>query len=108
MQENRISAAVCNQVLRFFRLNCKKLMGRMHEADISLFNDLPVQIRVELHKQVHMPLLLEHPMFKRFAANEMESVCHLAVANGSARLRCGSSGNTQAVLLQRHLANYCK
>lgn len=79
LTENQVTPKVRNQCLRFFRLNYKKLMRRTHEADIPLFNDLPVTLRVELHKQAFMPTLGTHPLFAKLNQCEMDKVCHLAV-----------------------------
>jgi len=79
LTENQITATVRNHVLRFLRLNYRKLVRRTHDSDIAVFNNLPATLRVELRKQKFMPTLGLHPLFSKLDQHEMEPLCHLAV-----------------------------
>merc|ERR1712232_632265 len=80
LRENHISTEVGNAVMRFFRLNFEKIAVNTHESQIEHFNDLPVKIRIELHKQIYTPILKAHAAFRSlFPPSPTLALCHLAM-----------------------------
>jgi hypothetical protein len=92
MTDHRISAGLSGDVTRFARVNYGKLKVRIHEDDVQLWKDLPVRMRVELHKEVYKPVLLRHRAMRlldNVAPMTLEYLCHLAL--GEQRYLAGQS-----------------
>jgi hypothetical protein len=82
VKERRISDNLSNKVIRFFRLNYNKLTLRKKESAIPLFNDLPIDMRIEVHKEVYRPMLRKHPAFPLlFDEDSINSICHLVTVD---------------------------
>lgn len=82
LEEHEVSRKLTYRVLRCFRLNYKAHMRRVHEEDIEFLRDLPLALKVSLHKEVYLPVLKSHPFF-RLLDNISESlpvmISHLAM-----------------------------
>jgi len=77
--EYNISAELGNCIMRFFRFNSSKLRSPMSLLDSHLFTELPLPMRIELHRQAHMPVLKAHPAIMLVDAAALTSLCHLAL-----------------------------
>lgn len=82
LKDNCVSTDLCEEVVRYCRKFSQSRARRVHTPDIVIFEDLPLELRVSVHKQVFMPLLASHPLFEEFIKlNEaaVAAVCHLAM-----------------------------
>lgn len=81
--ENRISKSVGNAAVRFVRVNFETLQSGVNEASIPMFNDLPLILRLELHRQIYLPMLRSHLVFEQMHEDMLDAVCHLACIDAS-------------------------
>jgi hypothetical protein len=81
LKENRVSPTVGNSMVRFARRYTNKLLVKMKESDIPIFNDLPLGLRMMLHRQIFAPILNSHPAFSLLCGIALDSICHLACSN---------------------------
>jgi len=81
LKENKISAGVGNSLVRFARTYASKLRVKMTDADIPIFKDLPLHVRVQLHRQIYGPVLRTHPALSVMSGISRDSICHLACSN---------------------------
>jgi len=79
MLQRSVHSELGNQVVRFFRLNYRKLVVRVMEKDIKHFKDLPVELRIALHKDIYRPKLSKSPTFDVFDDIVLHSLCHVAM-----------------------------
>jgi len=81
LKEHSISGDLGNRLVRFFRTKHKELTVRKKESDIVHFNDLPLSFRIELHKEVYLPVLSKHlALIRLFDEDGLNSLCHLVMA----------------------------
>jgi len=82
LKSHRIPTELTEDVLKYFRMYSLEHMKTVHEEDVLIFKDLPVEVRVRLHREVYMPILKQHPLFEVYGSkNEASllSVCHLTM-----------------------------
>jgi len=79
MHQRSVHGELSNQVVRFFRLNYRKLGVRVMEKDIKHFKDLPVDMRIHLHKDIYRKQLTKSPVFTLFDSIVLNSLCHVAM-----------------------------
>jgi len=79
MRQRSVQSELGNRVVRFFRLNYKELVVRVMEKDIKHFKDLPVELRIHLHKAVYRTKLGKSPVFDLFDDLVLDSLCHAAM-----------------------------
>mmetsp|Transcript_100665 Transcript_100665/g.184880 ORF Transcript_100665/g.184880 Transcript_100665/m.184880 type:complete len:722 (-) Transcript_100665:122-2287(-) len=91
LKDNGVSTDLCEEVVRACRKLSLSRARRVHTTDIVAFADLPLELRVSVHRQVFMPILTSHPLFEEFLrVNEAAcaATCHLAM--GEHYYRAGS------------------
>jgi len=82
LEEHDVSRSLTYKVLRCFRAKYHMHMRRVHEEDIEFLRDLPMPLKVSLHREVYLPILRPHPFFKLLASvNEslLSLVSHIAI-----------------------------
>jgi CRP-like cAMP-binding protein len=80
--ENNISLELGNQISSFVRTYKVMAKRRVHEQDVQIFKLLPESLRQELRWEVHIPVLMQHPLFKMAYEIEdsfLHEVCHAAM-----------------------------
>jgi CRP-like cAMP-binding protein len=82
LQENKISAGVGNSMVRFARTHASRLMVKLTDDDIPIFKDMPLSLRVQIHRQIHGPILRTHIVLSTVGDTLLDSICHLACSNG--------------------------
>jgi len=86
LNENRVSVDLGMRIRRYFRESYEARRKRVHEPDISFFGSLPEHLKMELRREIYMPVLTLHPLLCRYAcvdATGMWLVCHLAMSQQS-------------------------
>uniref|UniRef100_A0A7S1R891 Cyclic nucleotide-binding domain-containing protein n=1 Tax=Alexandrium catenella TaxID=2925 RepID=A0A7S1R891_ALECA len=82
LEQHEVSRKLTYKVLRCFRMNYKAHARRKHEEDIEFLRDLPLVLKVSLHKEVYLPVVQSH-IFFQFLGTVYESmsvmISHLAV-----------------------------
>lgn len=81
--ENGISAKVALRVQKNAMYALMQEKKNTPESAIELLDLVSEPLRVELHYEIHLPVLTWHPFFRRFNevnANAMRRICHVAVS----------------------------
>jgi len=82
--DHKVSIELGNRLISFVRQHRRRRKTRVHEVDINAFKDMPESLKVDLHVQVYMPSLMQHPLFVRHNrlgdARELGMVCHTAMS----------------------------
>mmetsp|Transcript_24502 Transcript_24502/g.56878 ORF Transcript_24502/g.56878 Transcript_24502/m.56878 type:complete len:759 (-) Transcript_24502:31-2307(-) len=60
--DRAISPAMSNRIWEFVRSR-RRTRGKLTEAHVKLLNDLPKILRIELRRDMYLPLLQSHPLF---------------------------------------------
>lgn len=64
LAQRGVSRALAHKVLYRFQKSWKEREKRLHEADVEFLRDLPLALKVRLHKEVYLPVLRSHPFFQ--------------------------------------------
>merc|ERR1712176_273046 len=79
LAENQVSMDLGVRVNRYFRARYEARKVHVHEVDMKFFTDMPMSLQLELHREVYMPTLVQHPLFLRCSLMDrdlMIQVCH--------------------------------
>lgn len=81
--DHRMTLGVGNRINLFLRKQDSKLHARVHEEDVALFKYLPEALRVDMHREVFLPVLIPHPFFHHYHEflddASLATICHTAM-----------------------------
>jgi hypothetical protein len=86
LNENRVSVDLGMRIRKYFRDNYEARRKRVHEPDISFFGSLPEVLKLELRREIYMPVITLHPLLEQYAHVDTAGiwlVCHLAMSQQS-------------------------
>merc|ERR1712113_412244 len=81
LEEHEISRSLTFKILQSFRWKFHRYMRRVQEGDIEFLNDIPLGLRIALHTELYLLILLRHPLFQVVSSKDRQlpiSLGHLA------------------------------
>jgi hypothetical protein len=84
--QNRISVDLGIRIRQYFRDNYEARRKRVHEIDIGFFGQMPESLKVELRREIYMPVITLHPLLCRYALVDSAGswlLCHLTMSQQS-------------------------
>lgn len=81
--DNKVSLELGNCVYGFIRQHKSSQSRRVLERDVAVFEAMPEELRIRLHYEVYVPVLLAHPFFHLFVQVDnfaVSAVSHLAMS----------------------------
>jgi len=86
LKENRVSVDLGIRIRKYFRDNYEARRKRVHEPDLIFFGSLPEVLKLELRREIYMPVITLHPLLEQYAHADTAGiwlVCHLAMSQQS-------------------------
>merc|ERR1719265_1443241 len=81
--DHRMTLGVGNRIHHFLRKQESLPKARVHEEDVTLFKILPEALRVDMHREVFLPVMYPHPFFHHYIEfhddASLATICHTAM-----------------------------
>merc|ERR1712032_742144 len=80
---HQVRVGLSLRIKRFMKIHYNSRKSRIHEEDINFFRNLPVNLKIELHQEIYMPVITAHPLFVLVSRLDYKStleLCHLAMS----------------------------
>jgi len=86
--DHHMTLGVGNRIHHFLRKQDTLPHARVHEKDVVLFKSLPEALRVDMHREVFLPVIWIHPFFHHYIEYHddasLATICHTAMQEKAA------------------------
>lgn len=112
--DHKMTLGVGNRIHHFLRKQDTRPLARVHEKDVVLFKTLPEALRVDMHREIYLPVLYPHPFFHHYIEihddASLATICHTAMqekaaARGEYLFNWGESA-THTLFVQAGICEY--
>lgn len=81
--DHKMTLSMGNRINQFLSKRGSMKVSRIHEEHVSLFRCLPEALRVDVHREVFLPVLCSHPFFRGYYELlddvGLSNICHTAM-----------------------------
>merc|ERR1712032_123409 len=82
-RQHQVRVGLSLRIKRFMKIHYNSRKSRVHEEDIAFFRNLPVNLKIELHEEMYLPVIIAHPLLSVVSKVDYETaleLCHLAMS----------------------------